>query len=126
MVFGIVPKLQNALLQRYNFSPRTRSLLTHPAGPFTIFFWCPFVKWCIVGANITDLRIPAENLSVNQQIVVVLTGFTWSRNSTVIIPYNLNLALVNFFLGCTGVYQLSRIFRHYSDEKKTEQALATN
>jgi len=43
-----------------------RSLLLHPAGPFTIFFWAPTFKWLITIANIGDFKKPAENISANQ------------------------------------------------------------
>ena len=108
MAFGVVPKLQHWVLAKYNWSPRMRSLLTHPAGPFTIHFWCPMVKWGIVIANISDLNIPPENISTGQQIAVTGTGFVWARYCTQIIPKNWNLLLVNFFMGCTGFYQLLR------------------
>ena len=45
--------------------------LTHPAGPLTsksniitVFFWAPTFKWAITFANIKDLKVPAENLSL--------------------------------------------------------------
>ncbi|KAK6017013.1 hypothetical protein OSTOST_17499, partial [Ostertagia ostertagi] len=36
----------------------------HPAGPKTVFFWAPTIKWGLVIAGIADLARPAEKLSV--------------------------------------------------------------
>ncbi|KAH7700586.1 Protein F53F10.3 [Aphelenchoides avenae] len=38
----------------------------HPAGPKTVFFWAPTIKWVLVGAGLADLARPAEKLSVYQ------------------------------------------------------------
>lgn len=119
MALGIVPRLQQLVLSRYHFSEKTRAFLLHDAGPFTIFFWCPFVKWCIVFANISDLRVPVQNISTNQQLAVAMTGVIWARYSTQIYPFNLNLLLVNAFMGVTGLYQLARKL-HHNTMKKTD------
>lgn len=108
MAFGIAPKLQTLILSSYSWSPRAVQLLTHPAGPFTIHFWCPLAKWGIVIANISDLKRPAENISTNQQLVVALSGLVWSRYSLVVTPKNISLFSVNFFMGLSGFYQLYR------------------
>jgi hypothetical protein len=63
-----------------------RSLLLHPAGPFTIFFWAPTFKWLITIANIGDFSRPAENISANQQLAITCTGFIWARYATQINP----------------------------------------
>ena len=47
-------------------------------------------------------------VSTNQNIALMVTGFIWSRYSTQIIPKNWGLFAVNFFVGCTGLYQLAR------------------
>jgi hypothetical protein len=64
MAIGVVPVLQRLVLSAYSWTPGQRALLNHPAGPFTIFFWCPFVKWLIVAANINELKTPAKNISI--------------------------------------------------------------
>lgn len=85
-----------------------RSLLLHPAGPFTIFFWAPTFKWMITIANIGDFSKPAENVSANQQIAISATGIIWARYATQINPVNYNLMIVNMFMGMSGLYQLYR------------------
>ncbi len=85
-----------------------RSLLLHPAGPFTIFFWAPTFKWMITFANIGDFKKPAENISSNQQFAICGTGFIWARYATQINPINYNLMIVNLFMGASAAYQLYR------------------
>ena len=85
-----------------------RSLLMHPAGPFTIFFWAPTFKWMITIANIGDFKKPAENVSANQQFAIFGTGFIWARYATQINPINYNLMIVNLFMGLSAAYQLYR------------------
>uniref|UniRef100_K1PL28 Mitochondrial pyruvate carrier n=1 Tax=Magallana gigas TaxID=29159 RepID=K1PL28_MAGGI len=46
--------------------PRMQPFWNHEAGPKTIFFWAPLVKWVLVGAGIGDLTRPAENVSLFQ------------------------------------------------------------
>ena len=91
---------------------RLRGLWEHPAGPKTVFFWAPTMKWCLVGAGIADLARPAEKLSPTQSGALAATGIIWARYSMVIIPKNYNLFCVNIFVGATGIYQLYRIFNH--------------
>ena len=81
----------------------------HPAGPKTVFFWAPTIKWCLVGAGIADLARPADKLSAYQNLALFATGAIWTRYCFVIIPVNLYLASVNFFVACTGLVQLLRI-----------------
>lgn len=38
----------------------------HAAGPKTVFFWAPTIKWALVGAGLADLARPAEKLSLYQ------------------------------------------------------------
>ncbi|CCM05692.1 uncharacterized protein FIBRA_07923 [Fibroporia radiculosa] len=94
-----------------------QAFMNHPAGPKTVFFWGPMMKWCLVAAGIKDLSRPAEKLSVSQNIALTATGFIWVRYSFVITPVNYSLAAVNFFVGSTGLGQLGRIW-HY---RRTQQ-----
>uniref|UniRef100_A0A915PYF2 Mitochondrial pyruvate carrier n=1 Tax=Setaria digitata TaxID=48799 RepID=A0A915PYF2_9BILA len=43
-----------------------KSSWDHPAGPKTVFFWGPTIKWCLVLAGLADLMRPAEKLSFFQ------------------------------------------------------------
>ncbi|KAJ7072508.1 mitochondrial pyruvate carrier [Mycena amicta] len=90
-------------------SSRFAAFMNHPAGPKTVFFWAPMMKWVLVGAGLKDLGRPAEKLSVSQNIALTATGFIWVRYSFVIIPVNYSLAAVNFFVGLSGLAQLGRI-----------------
>jgi hypothetical protein len=45
---------------------RFKSFLNHPAGPTTIFFWAPAMKWGLVIAGLGDLNRPPETLSLPQ------------------------------------------------------------
>eukprot|EP00854_Cymbomonas_tetramitiformis_P010093 gene10093-11947_t len=74
---------------------KMRSFWNHPAGPKTVFFWAPTMKWGIIAANINDFT-------------VTLTGVIWMRYSTQIIPINYNLMTVNAVMAVTGSYQLMR------------------
>ncbi|KAG9018080.1 Mitochondrial pyruvate carrier 2 [Tulasnella sp. 427] len=87
-----------------------QQFMNHPAGPKTVFFWAPIMKWGLVAAGVKDLNRPAEKLSVSQNVALAATGFIWVRYSFVIIPVNYSLAAVNFFVGSTGVVQLARIW----------------
>uniref|UniRef100_A0AC35TZS5 Mitochondrial pyruvate carrier n=1 Tax=Rhabditophanes sp. KR3021 TaxID=114890 RepID=A0AC35TZS5_9BILA len=91
----------------------------HAAGPKTVFFWAPTIKWCLVGAGLADLARPADKLSLSQYIAVFGTGAIWTRYCFVITPINYYLASVNFFVGFTGFMQLCRIAHHnYTKEQK--------
>uniref|UniRef100_A0A8C5IFA2 Mitochondrial pyruvate carrier n=1 Tax=Junco hyemalis TaxID=40217 RepID=A0A8C5IFA2_JUNHY len=92
--------------------PRFRPFYNHPAGPKTVFFWAPIMKWGLVGAGLADMARPAEKLSTAQSAVLMATGLIWSRYSLVIIPKNWSLFAVNFFVGCAGASQLFRIWRY--------------
>jgi len=87
-----------------------QKFMNHPAGPKTVFFWAPIMKWCLVAAGLKDLSRPAEKLSVSQNVALAATGFIWVRYSLVITPVNYSLAAVNFFVGSTGMSQLYRIW----------------
>ncbi|KZV69334.1 UPF0041-domain-containing protein [Peniophora sp. CONT] len=96
------------------------NFMNHPAGPKTIFFWAPMMKWCLVAAGLKDLARPAEKLSVSQNVALTATGFIWVRYSLVITPVNYSLAAVNFFVGSSGLAQLVRIANHrYGTPEKT-------
>ncbi|KAN0065169.1 Mitochondrial pyruvate carrier 2 [Thecaphora frezii] len=86
------------------------SFINHPAGPKTVFFWAPLMKWCLVAAGLKDLSRPADKLSVSQNAALAATGFIWVRYSLVITPVNYSLAAVNFFVGMSGFAQLYRIW----------------
>ncbi|KAF8269235.1 mitochondrial pyruvate carrier [Lactarius quietus] len=86
-----------------------QSFMNHPAGPKTVFFWAPLMKWCLVAAGLKDLARPAEKLSISQNIALAATGIIWVRYSFVIKPPNMSLAAVNLFVGSTGIGQLVRI-----------------
>uniref|UniRef100_W6ND46 Mitochondrial pyruvate carrier n=1 Tax=Haemonchus contortus TaxID=6289 RepID=W6ND46_HAECO len=53
----------------------------HPAGPKTVFFWAPTIKWALVGAGLADLARPAQKLSPYQNTAICATGAIWTRYS---------------------------------------------
>lgn len=91
-------------------SSKFTAFMNHPAGPKTVFFWAPMMKWCLVAAGVKDLSRPPEKLSVSQNVALAATGMIWVRYSLVITPVNYSLAAVNFFVGTTGIAQLYRIW----------------
>ncbi|KAH6562809.1 hypothetical protein BASA50_010026 [Batrachochytrium salamandrivorans] len=95
--------------------------INHPAGPKTIHFWAPAMKWGLVIAGLGDLQRPAEKLSLMQTSALAATGIIWSRYSLVITPKNYNLFSVNVFVGAIGVYQLFRIYQ-YNQSLKIDSA----
>jgi len=103
-----VPKLQRYVVSQPWIPAKAKSLLNHPAGPFTIFFWAPMMKWGLSIANLIDYKRPVDKLSIPQQLSLAITGVLWTRWSFVITPVNYNLALVNAALAATGVYHISR------------------
>jgi len=107
-----VPKLQQKVLQSKILPEKFKLLLAHPAGPFTIFFWAPMMKWGLSIANLIDYKRPVDKLSIPQQTALAITGVLWTRWSFVITPVNYNLALVNFALALTGMYHMSRKLIH--------------
>lgn len=96
-----------------------RPLWNHAAGPKTIFFWAPVFKWGLVIAGLSDLRRPADQLSVSQSASLAATGLIWSRYSLVIIPKNYGLFSVNLFVAIT---QLAQLYRAW-DYSRTHPAL---
>ncbi|CAL6366794.1 unnamed protein product [Bathycoccus prasinos] len=95
-----------------------RAFLNHPAGPKTIFFWAPTMKWAITIANVKDFQRPPELLSVPQQSAVALTGLIWMKYSLDITPKNYNLMAVNAAMAVTGLYQLYRRYEYDREMKK--------
>lgn len=96
---------------------KLQPMWNHPAGPKTIFFWAPLMKWSLVIAGIGDMQRPVEKLSQSQSASLAATGIIWSRYSMVIIPKNYSLFSVNVFVFLTQLYQLIRIFKHQKLQK---------
>ncbi|KAK0661996.1 putative mitochondrial pyruvate carrier 2 [Lasiodiplodia hormozganensis] len=88
-----------------------------PVGPKTVHFWAPVMKWGLVLAGVADFFRPAENLSLSQNCALMATGAIWTRWCLIIKPKNIFLATVNFFLGCVGLVQTSRILLWRSSQK---------
>ncbi|KAA8643382.1 hypothetical protein EYZ11_003430 [Aspergillus tanneri] len=87
-------------------------LWNSPVGVKTVHFWAPVMKWALVVAGISDFSRPAEKLSLTQNAALMATGAIWTRWCMIITPRNYLLAAVNFFLGCVGVVQVTRIFQY--------------
>ncbi|KAL2820092.1 hypothetical protein BJX63DRAFT_381286 [Aspergillus granulosus] len=87
-------------------------LWNSPVGLKTVHFWAPVMKWALVIAGISDFQRPAEKLSLTQNGALTATGAIWTRWCLIIKPKNYLLAAVNFFLGCVGVVQVTRIFNY--------------
>jgi hypothetical protein len=79
----------------------------------------------LVIAGISDFGRPAEKLSLTQNAALMATGAIWTRWCFIIKPRNILLAAVNFFLGCVGVVQVTRIFmyRRSLEGGSTKEAL---
>ncbi|KAI1077508.1 hypothetical protein F5B20DRAFT_551524 [Whalleya microplaca] len=95
-----------------------------PVGLKTVHFWAPVMKWALVIAGITDFARPAEKLSLTQNGALTATGLIWTRWCFVIRPKNYLLAAVNFFLGCVGVVQVTRILLYRASQKGLPPATA--
>ncbi|OTA56807.1 UPF0041-domain-containing protein [Hypoxylon sp. EC38] len=93
-----------------------------PVGLKTVHFWAPVMKWALVLAGISDFARPAEKLSVTQNGALTATGLIWTRWCFVITPKNYLLAAVNFFLGCVGITQLTRIALYRASQKNLPAA----
>lgn len=91
-------------------SARLAQLWHSPVGPKTVFFWGPVAKTGLVVAGLKDLERPPERLSVSQNLALAATGFIWTRWCLIIKPINYPLSAVNFFVGCTGLVQLYRVW----------------
>ena len=105
----------STLRRKMSFAASARSFWNHPAGPKTIFFWAPTMKWGITAANVKDFSRPPELLSVPQQTAVTVTGLIWCKYALDITPVNYNLMAVNMVMAATGSYQLYRRFMHDSE-----------
>lgn len=104
---------------------RFQAMWQHPAGPKTIFFWAPAFKWSLVIAGISDLRRPAEDVSIPQTTALAATGLIWSRYSLVITPKNYSLFSVNVFVALTQCFQLYRAINYtYNKEPETVQIIS--
>ncbi|KAL6943248.1 Mitochondrial pyruvate carrier subunit [Hanseniaspora osmophila] len=95
--------------KKTQWSSKFNSFINSEAGPKTIHFWAPTLKWGLVFAGISDLQRPVDKISGAQNLSLLATAMIWTRWSFVIKPKNMLLASVNFFLGCTAGYQLGRI-----------------
>ena len=117
-----VPKIQRYVMSRSWIPDRTKKLLNHPAGPFTIFFWAPTMKWALSIANLIDYKRPVDKLSIPQQVALAITGVIWTRWSFVITPVNYNLAAVNAALAATGMYHIMRktVYDPFGSESSSE------
>mmetsp|Transcript_3948 Transcript_3948/g.6904 ORF Transcript_3948/g.6904 Transcript_3948/m.6904 type:complete len:115 (-) Transcript_3948:1056-1400(-) len=108
------------------FGARFKAFMDHPAGPRTVFFWAPTMKWGLVIAGLADINRPVEKISVAQNLALATTGLIWTRWSFVITPKNYNLAFVNIFVGATGLYQISRVLKHkYGSSEPTSTPVTT-
>ncbi|KAL9594879.1 MAG: hypothetical protein Q9219_006787, partial [cf. Caloplaca sp. 3 TL-2023] len=74
--------------------------------------------WALVLAGVSDFYRPAEKLSLTQNLALTATGAIWTRWCFIIKPRNILLAAVNFFLGCVGVTQVTRIIMWQRSNKK--------
>ncbi|TPX20274.1 hypothetical protein DIZ76_016162 [Coccidioides immitis] len=83
-----------------------------PVGVKTVHFWAPVMKWILVIAGLGDMARPADKLSLTQNAALMFTGAIWTRWCLIIKPKNILLATVNFFVGCLGFTQVTRIFLH--------------
>ncbi|EEB14945.1 Brain protein, putative [Pediculus humanus corporis] len=99
--------------------PKLQPLWNHEAGPKTIFFWAPIVKWGLVVAGIGDLSRPVETLSVSQSGSLAATGVIWARYSLVIIPKNWSLFSVNMFVAGTNLFQFFRAVKYQRSLKES-------
>jgi hypothetical protein len=100
-------------------SSKIQHIVNHPAGPKTVHFWAPAIKWGLVIAGLSDLQRPPETLSVSQNAALTATGLIWSRYSTQIIPVNYTLLSVNLFLAGTGLTQMYRIWNYRQSLKSS-------
>lgn len=63
-------------VNKMSLTTRFQALLDHPAGPKTVFFWAPMMKWALVIAGLSDLKRPPEKLSVSQSVGTFLILFS--------------------------------------------------
>ncbi|XP_022216019.1 mitochondrial pyruvate carrier 2-like [Drosophila obscura] len=123
---GIHSKVYNGLIGVCDkfVPPKMRPLWMHPAGPKTIFFWAPIVKWGLVIAGLSDLTRPADTISANGCLALGATNLIWTRYALVIIPKNYSLFAVNLFVSLTQLFQLGRACNYKLEQSKLEKATA--
>ncbi|PVU90252.1 hypothetical protein BB561_004961 [Smittium simulii] len=102
---------------------RFQRLWNSPIGPKTVHFWAPMMKWSLVIAGLGDLKRPIDKISLNQQAILAVSGFIWTRWCFIIKPKNIPLAAVNFFVGVTASVQLFRVMKFQLEQKKVQVAL---
>ncbi|CAA91774.1 Mitochondrial pyruvate carrier [Schizosaccharomyces pombe] len=90
----------------------------HPAGPKTVHFWAPAMKWTLVLSGIGDYARSPEYLSIRQYAALCATGAIWTRWSLIVRPKNYFNATVNFFLAIVGAVQVSRILVYQRQQKR--------
>jgi hypothetical protein len=73
-------KARFALIRQ--MASKFKAFLDHPAGPKTVFFWAPTMKWGLVIAGLADINRPPEKISTGQQCALAATGFIWARCET--------------------------------------------
>lgn len=73
-------------------------------------------------AGLSDIKRPADRISIPQSASLTATGAIWSRYSLVIIPKNWNLFSVNIFVCITGFYQLARALKHKYSATSTAES----
>lgn len=69
-LFSDVCKFESFTIFFRAMSSAFKSFLNHPAGPKTIFFWAPAMKWSLVIAGLGDIGRPVEKLSLTQNIAL--------------------------------------------------------
>ncbi|KAH8326683.1 hypothetical protein KR067_011932, partial [Drosophila pandora] len=121
---GLTSRAYNGLIGACDkFVPaKFRPLWMHPAGPKTIFFWAPLVKWSLVIAGLSDLTRPADKISPNGCLALGATNLIWTRYALVIIPKNYSLFAVNLFVSLTQLFQLGRAYNYKWEQSKLEKA----
>ncbi|KAH8282111.1 hypothetical protein KR054_005491 [Drosophila jambulina] len=95
---GPLSKLYNAIIKSVDpFVPQIlQPLWTSPAGPKTVFFWGPSIKWVMVIAGLGDtIHRPAQNISINQCASLAGASLIYTRYSMVITPKNYIMLSVN-------------------------------
>ncbi|CAO3608843.1 unnamed protein product [Mucor hiemalis] len=93
--------------------------LNSPAGPKTIHFWAPTFKWGLVIAGLSDLKRPADQLSLSQNLTLGVTGLIWTRYGFVVKPKNYIIVAVNFCVFLTATAQVGRIINYRQTIKES-------
>lgn len=100
-------KIKSSLLKS-GLPDSIKTVVGHPAGPFTIHFWAPTCKWLLSVSNLADLERPTDTISLAQTTALFATGVIWSRYSMIITPKNWNLFAVNVVLAASSGFHLAR------------------